>query len=319
MSTQSVPSKKSKITWPDALELFATYLRAKRSSERTVELYLIDLRELAEALGDVRPGQVLIEHLRQRQCGLMSGELSVSRRPLAPATVARVTAAWRSFFRFLAEEGRIAKDPGAKLESPRVPKRAPLDALSVKEVERLLEAPSPTTAKGLRARAVLELLYSAGLRNFEARAIDLADLDHTNREVIVQAGKGEKARVVPLTRSAYGRLTDYLERARPALAAKHAQPCEALLVTERGRITTDTIAYVVERAAALAGIKKTVTPHTLRRTFATTLLKNGVNVRHIQELLGHSHLSTTSIYLRVDRTELRRELLLRHPRERMES
>jgi integrase/recombinase XerD len=110
------------------------------------------------------------------------------------------------------------------------------------------------------------------------------------REVVVRAGKGETTRVVPLTRMAYGRLLDYLERGRPALVARHAQPTEGLLVTPRGRLTVDSLADLLERATATAGIKKHVTPHTLRRTFATTLLKNGVNVRHIQALLGHSNL-----------------------------
>lgn len=319
MSTQSKKKTKSKnITWPDAIDVFITHLHAQRMSERTVKLYEADLKLLAGELAPQAPSEVQVDKLRTLQCALMSGTKSASRRPLAAASVARVTSAWRSFFRFLAEEDRIPSDPTARLESPHVPKRAPLDALSVKEVERLLDAPSPTTAKGLRSRAILELLYSTGLRNAETRALDLTDIDHQAREVIVRCGKGEKGRVVPLTPAAYARIRDYLDRARPALVAKHKQPTEALLVSYRGRVSTETLAYTVERAKVAAGIAKDVTPHTLRRTFASTLLKNGVNVRLIQELLGHAHLSTTAIYLRVDRSELRRELLMRHPRERME-
>lgn len=315
--SEPMPASHGVIGWEQALGLFEIHLRAKRAGVRTVTSYLADLEELARTLSNLAPGEVTLDVLRELQCALMSGSGSRSGRPLAAATVARIGAAWRAFFRFLADEGRIERDPGARLESPRVPKRAPLDVLTVREVERLLDAPEASSAKGLRDRALLDLLYSAGLRNAEAHALDLTDVDHVDRQVMVRAGKGEKGRIVPLTRSAYARLMAYLDRGRPAMAAKHRRSTEALFVSVRGRISTDSLGDVVQRARRRAGIKKAVTPHTLRRTFATTLLKNGVSVRHIQTLLGHANLSTTAIYLRIDQAELRRELLLRHPRERM--
>jgi len=318
--TKPTKSKKKLLTWDAAIDHFETHLRAKRSSVCTLKEYLPNVRHLARELGTDSPGHVTLHDLRNLQCRIMSGEASRSKRPPSASTVAGITKCWRSFFRFLAGEKLIAEDPSARLETPRVPKRAPLGVLTVKEVERLLDTPSPFTPKGLRDRAILDLLYSTGLRRAELCALNLTDVDHQEREIVVRCGKGEKGRVLPLTRSAYGRLVDYLERARPVLGAKCPSPTDALLVGgRRGRITGDVIDYLLDKGKIAAGIKKRITPHTLRRTFATTLDRNGVSLRYIQALLGHEHLNTTAIYLKIDKAELRRELLLKHPRERMKS
>ena len=193
--------------------------------------------------------------------------------------------------------------------------------LTVEEVTRLLEAPDRTTPMGLRDRAFLEILYATGMRRREALGLDLCDYDRRTREVVVRNGKGGKSRVLPVTRGAVSEIDAYLARGRPALAKLGlADSMNAIFLSERGRrLSEPRVLKILRALAATARIKKRLTPHALRRSFATHLLKGGVSLRHIQVLLGHASLDTTAIYLRLDPRELRRELLLEHPRERIDA
>jgi len=312
--------RKTPIAWPAALDLFATHLAAKRSSPRTIVEYRRDLSRLGDLLDLSSPARVTIDALRSLQLRLLSGDAAHKGKPLAPGTVAKITTEWRSFFAFLAEEQQITTDPTLRLEHPKVPRSLPGDVLTLAEVKRLLAVHDPTP-RGLRDCAVLDVLFSTGLRQAELRALDLGDLDHEHRELVVRAGKGEKARIVPLTRATYTRLRAYLDDARRALVADHFDGRAALFLTNLGRrVHHQFMHLVVKTACRAAGIARPVSPHTFRRTFATTLLRNGVSLRHIQVLLGHERLDTTAkAYLRVDRAELRKELLLKHPRERFDA
>lgn len=314
------PKKTLTLTWEQAHDLFLTHLKARRSADRTVTCYRKDLERLQELVEPASPADVTVDVLRDLQVRLLSGDAAKKGRPLDAGTVSRITSVWRSFFGFLAEEERLERDPTARLEHPKVPKRVPGDVLTKGELKRVLRSPDVTTPHGLRDHALLDLLFSTGLRSAEVQALDLGDLDHPQREVVVRAGKGDKGRIVPLTRSAYGSLRQYLDEARGTFVTGHRDSRTALFLTNRGRrIHHVFLHYLVKDACAAAGIKKRVSPHTFRRTFATLLLRNGVSVRHIQALLGHESLDTTAKYLRLDRAELRRELLLRHPRERIDA
>lgn len=186
------------------------------------------------------------------------------------------------------------------------------------EVQSLIAAPDVATPRGLRDRAVVELIYATGVRNEETLALDLSDLDHHERLVIVRHGKGDKGRLLPVTRSAWNEVMTYLERGRPALATAHPDSGRAVFLGQRGRrLGKSGLRFLLQHLAKEAGLTKNLTPHTLRRTFATALLKAGVDLRTIQVLLGHSNLNTTARYLRLDTTDLRRDVLLHHPRERM--
>lgn len=322
MSSTSI-TRTRRLTWPAARETFLTHMRARGMSALTIKGYLLEVDHLHEHLGRERaprPDAVAVEHLREYVCGLLTGAASRQRKPLSAGTAARITTQLGSFFSFLEREGLIRNDPTRRLERPRAPQRAPGNVLTKKEVTALLAAPSPTTPLGLRDRALVETLYATGLRRNEVLDLDLADLDQAERLVTVERGKGGKGRVVPLTRSAFHRVIEYLERGRPSLADT-AKPdaLNAVFLSERGaRLSEGAILKTIRRLAQHAGIKKRISPHTLRRTFATDLLKGGASLRHIQLLLGHAKLSTTAIYLNVDPSELRREILLKHPRERMD-
>jgi integrase/recombinase XerD len=188
--------------------------------------------------------------------------------------------------------------------------------LTVKEVRRFLASPDVTTPLGLRDRAMLEVLYATGVRRNELLGLDLSDLNHAEREITV-LGKGSKVRVLPLTRSAFNELLGYLERGRASFTKSHSDA--AMFLSRRGhRLSEPAIKAVVRQYARAAGITRRVTPHTIRRSFATHLLQGGASLRAIQLLLGHSSLNTTAIYLRLDTRELRQEVLLKHPRERID-
>ncbi len=311
---------RKKIDWPEALELFAQHQRAERRSPATIVSYACVLRALRAHLERrrvaLRPGDVALMHLRSYVVGLLSG--ARGRRPFTPGTVSRIATTIATFFGFLASEGLIAEDPARRLERPRVPERLPGDVLSQADMQRLLAAADTSTPNGLRDRALVEVLYATGVRNAELLALDLTDLDRRQRLLSVRHGKGDKGRVVPITRSAWTELMGYIERGRPTLTTTHADSMRAVFMGQRGRrLSAAGLRNVLDRLSERAKVSVRLTPHTLRRTFATELLRAGVDLRTIQLLLGHSNLNTTARYLRLDASELRRDVILHHPRERM--
>lgn len=308
--------RRKPLTWTRALKAFESLLRARRSSPRTLQCYLLEVEYLRQHLECLGPDQVRLGDLRDYLCGLLTGTASRSRRPLSASSAAKTATVLSVFFGFLRDEGLLGENPAQRLERPKVPRYPPGEVLTVKEIKKLLTTPSVTTPLEVRDRVLVETFYATGLRLSEARALDLADLDHQGREVVVRSGKGEKGRVVPITRSAYLRVIDYVSLVRPALCSRHPDSAVALFLSQRGRrLGVRALADALKKLGRQAGLRKTVKPHMLRRTFASTLLKAGVSVRHIQLLLGHADLNTTALYLRLDTRELRRELLLKHPRE----
>jgi site-specific recombinase XerD len=313
-------AEKTPLSWDDALDRFETSLRARRCSERTISYYLGDLNAVREFVHDTPLVEVVTADLRRFQAALLSGELARRGRPVSAATVAKMSSVLKSFFGFLDRENLLTVNPAGRLERPKSNSEPAGVALSSKEAQRLLASPDRVTPIGLRDRAILEVLYSTGVRRAELSALNLGDVDHDGREVRVLQGKGDKSRVCPLTRLGYRALLEYLERARPVLVKKHADGCAALFLSAKGRrLRGDGLNEVVIRHARGAGLKKEVRTHDLRRTFATALMESGASLRVIQLLLGHERLDTTARYLRVEAQDLRRELLLRHPRERFES
>ena len=311
------------VSWKEAIDRYELFLNARSISPETKKHYRIHLHNFFEHVTgldlDLEPGDVRIEHLRAYQCGLLTGETARRRKPLNPATVSGITTAIVGFFFFLHEEEVIEKNPASRLEHPRIRQRLPGAVLSVREMHKLLDSVDDITPWGLRDRALLELLYATGIRRNEALGLDLADLDLKEREIRIVNGKGGKGRVIPLTRSCAIVIESYVERARPVLARKSPHSINALFLSRVGtRMHSNLLYDLLLALKEKTGLKKPLTPHTFRRTFATHLLKSGVSLRHIQKLLGHTSLDTTAVYLRVDTRELRREILLKHPREKLD-
>lgn len=286
------------------VEGFLALLAARRAA-KTVEAYRRDLATLAKSLGRP-PATATTEDLEQWIAEMRAAALS-------PATIARRTAAVRTFFRHLVLLGARQDNPAAELELPRRIRRLPR-TLSFGEVERLIEAADGTTPRAFRDRALVELLYGAGLRVSEAVGLELSGADLEQR-LVRCLGKGGKERIVPIGRQAAEALRHYLARGRPHLDRRHRP--ELFLNAQGGPLTRAGAFLILRRLAAKAGLEpERVHPHLLRHSFATHLLEGGADLRSVQEMLGHADLATTELYTHVtDRR--RRELYYQaHPHAR---
>jgi integrase/recombinase XerD len=290
------------------VEQFADYLGLEGGHSRnTVESYLRDLRRFIGYVGERgAAGPAEVSRKRVREFIYALKDLG-----LAPATIRRQASALRTYYGFLIGEGRVEADPADRLEMPRRGRRLP-DTLSVPEVEALLAAPQVDQPLAWRDRALLELGYGAGLRVSELCGISLSDLLLTDGLVRV-FGKGSKERLVPVGRKVIGSVSVYLHQIRPVLDRGRSR--DRVLLNARGAPLSRVSAWaIVRRRAREAGIRKRVTPHTLRHSFATHLLEGGADLRAVQEMLGHADLSTTQIYTHVDREYLRTVHRQFHPR-----
>jgi len=233
-------------------------------------------------------------------------------REYTSTTVARKVAAIKSFFHFLVAEGLIRDDPTATLDSPRVKKYLPR-AIAQEDVERLLEATSAKdTPRALRDRAILELLYATGMRVSELVALNGGDVDLASASVRC-FGKGNKERVIPIYERAVQAVDTYLNKGRISLLRDPEQ--KALFLNQRGeRLTRQGLWLIVKGYVKEAGIKVPVTPHTLRHSFATHMLRGGADLRNVQELLGHANIATTQVYTQVSNERLREVYDEAHPR-----
>lgn len=282
----------------DLLTIYATYLaKEKNASPHTLKNYIADLRQFFLGFFEKHPAmprqgtnllkQLSTEHVREYIAILLDKH--------HPASVARKLASLRNFFNFWVRQGVLADNPARAISTPKIPKRVP-KFLSVDETFQLLNLPKGDGFLGSRDRAVMELIYAAGLRVSEMVNLNLADLDMPALKVRVW-GKGSKERIVPIAAGATTALTSYLdERSRTVPGAE-----TALFVNRRGgRLTARSVERMMRKYLRDANIDKHVTPHVLRHTFATHLLSQGADLRGIQELLGHTSLSTTQKYTHVN-------------------
>ena len=238
-------------------------------------------------------------------------------RGLAIATQAARLSVVRAFFRWLVKTDVLLYDPAAGLVLPKRKGILPRSVLTKKEIERLLAAPDTTMPIGLRDRAMLEVLYSTGIRNAELRALQLYDLELDRGLVRINEGKNAKDRVVPLGEVACRWLREYLDEARPKLLARNGAAEQTVFLSKNGRpLLPLGVIDRVHRLAKEAGIERPVTPHGLRHAFATHMLAGRADIRHIQAMLGHASVATTQIYTRVEITDLKAVHRRCHPRER---
>ena len=288
---------------------FEAYLRLERSlSSNTAEAYLVDAAHLLEFLEE---RAILLTEATETDLH----ELLATLREIgiSPRSQARMIAGIRSFFKFLRLEGYILTDPSELIESPQLPRHLP-DVLSTEEIDAMIASIPQEKEEALRNEAIIETLYGSGLRVSELVDLRISRLSLDDRLMIVE-GKGSKQRMVPMSPSSVELIREYLPQ-RDRQTIKPAGR-DILFLNRRGApLSRVMVFYIIRDLAALAGIQKTVSPHTLRHSFATHLLEGGANLRAIQEMLGHESISTTEIYLHLDRSRLRRELLEHHPRYR---
>ena len=299
------------------VERFLDHLTVERGlAGNTVDAYRRDLTRYVAFLG--RRGVEDPADAGEPEISAFVRELSSSEylpgRPYRSSSVARALAAVRSFHKFLVREGDIDADPAEGVTRPKVPRTLPRP-LTVDEVAALISAPRDDgTPAALRDRAMLEALYGAGLRISELVGLDVDDVDLEEGSVRV-LGKGSRERVVPVGRYAIAALEGYLVRGRPTLARPRTRG--ALFLNQRGgRLTRQGCTNIVKAMARRAGIRKRVTPHMLRHSFATHLLEGGADVRVVQELLGHASVASTQIYTLVTKDRLRKVYFDAHPRAR---
>lgn len=286
---------------------YLNYIRVERGlAANTVAAYRRDLEKFAAFCRERKLAPTRVE---RRQVADFLGRLY--QQGLDSRSVARTLVAVRNFFRFLRQENVIPHDPTEHIESPRMWKRLP-KFLTVEEVERLLAAPAESSPRGLRDRAMLEVLYATGLRVSELVNLKVLDVQ-LEAGYLRCLGKGNKERMVPLGKKAAAAVEAYLRRGRPQLQKRVASA--QLFLTQRGRGMTRTHFWrLLGARARAAGLRGRLTPHVLRHSFATHLLERGADLRAVQLLLGHADISTTQIYTHVAQERLKQIYRAHHPR-----
>jgi len=294
-----------------SISAFINYVRVERGlSQNTLHAYESDIEKFGEFLekGRVQPTDVQRDTIVDYLAGLY-------RQGLDSRSVARHLVTIRNFFRFLLIDGLIAKDPTVNLESPKVRKSLPT-YLSMDEVERLLNLPDTRTPLGMRDKAILDLLYSCGLRVSELTHVNLGDIDFRSG-IIRCVGKGDKERLIPVGKKALDSVEKYVRDGRPRLLKAKKKPSFTNHVfinrqgTPLGRVGAWKILTAYGRAL---GLRKKLTPHKLRHSFATHLLERGADLRSVQLMLGHADIATTQIYTHVLEDRLKNVYKLHHPR-----
>jgi integrase/recombinase XerD len=295
-----------------ALEDFLTFLAVEKGgSANTIAAYRNDLQQLADFIRN-RPGNNGWSSLDRS--AIQDFILDLKQRGYTETSVARKVAAVRSFFAFLNAEGVINSNPTEGLTSPRVGKSLP-KAMSPNEVDELLEQPARrSTPEAKRDRAMLELLYATGMRVTELVSLDVSNLNLDPRSPYVRClGKGAKERTIPIHDQALEALVEYLDEARPLLLRNPAE--QALFVNRRGeRLTRQGFWLILKGYARSANLSEDITPHTLRHSFATHMLRGGMPLRNVQEMLGHANISTTQVYTHLTSDHVREVYEKAHPR-----
>lgn len=297
--------------WTPLIRQFRHYLKLERSlSENSIEAYTLDVQKLADfserEFPQKNPLELELEHLRRFVNTLAALEISAY-------TQARIISGIKAFYRFLMYEDRIKEDPAQLLEAPKIGRKLP-DTLSYPEIEQLLEAIPLGEPEGHRNRAMLEILYSSGLRVSELVELKKSQV-FADIGFLRVVGKGNKERLVPIGKDALRYLKIYQEQVRV-----HQTPTkgneEYVFLNRRGqKLTRVMIFLIIKKTAEQAGIKKNISPHTFRHSFATHLIEGGADLRAVQEMLGHESITTTEIYTHLDRDYLRQVLTEFHPRK----
>jgi len=297
----------SKKTTANIIKSYRRYLRLQKNfTDNTVDAYMRDLQKLLTYLEgqQTEPTDVTLTDLQHFAASLHD-------IGIAPRSQCRILSGVRAFYRFLVTDGYMADDPTELLESPQIGEHLP-EVLTTEEVDRLEAAIDLSRWEGHRNRAIIEVLFSCGLRVSELVTLRLSDLFLEERFLRV-VGKGRKERLVPISQKAISELHFWFDD-RCHMTIKAGEEDYVFLNRRGAHLTRTMILIMVKRLAAEAGIEKTISPHTLRHSFATALLEGGADLRAIQAMLGHESIGTTEIYTHIDTTHLREQILNHHPR-----
>ncbi len=288
---------------------YKNYLLLEKSlSPNSIDAYMTDLAKLSGFLQNenLKVEDVTLDNLQQFVAQLY--DIGINAR-----SVARIISGIKSFYDFLVLDGYIQNDPTELLDSPKIGLKLPT-VLALDEIEKLMSVIDLSTKEGQRNRAILETLYSCGLRISELTTLKFSDLFFDEGFIKVQ-GKGSKQRLVPISHTAINEIEKYLIYRKEINVKKGSE--DALFLSNRGTaISRIMVFHFIKEYAIQAGIKKTISPHTFRHSFATHLLEGGANIRAIQLMLGHEKITTTEIYTHMDREYLRQEIIEHHPRNR---
>ena len=292
------------------VQAYVRYLKLVRNySPNTIEAYQRDL-------------QYLLDYCKHVGCSPLSLQpddlhrfaASIHERGVVPTSQARILSGVRSFFRYLLQEQYIDSDPSELIESPQIGRHLP-EVLSTEEVDMLEASIDVSTPEGHRNRAIIEVLFSCGLRVSELVSMKLSNIFRDEMFLRI-TGKGRKERLVPLSQRAMQELDNWFA-VRSTMNIKSGEEDYVFLNRRGAHLTRTMILIMIKRQAKEAGIEKTISPHTLRHSFATELLKGGADLRFIQAMLGHEDIGTTEIYTHIDTDTLREEILRHHPRNKM--
>ena len=296
--------------WQSYIKHFKNYLRLERSlSANSIEAYIHDAEKLREYIeltdASISPAGVTEEHL-------MGFLKYLTELGLSAHTQARLLSGIKAFFKYLLLENLTEKDPSELIESPRLPRKLP-DVLTYQEIERMLESIDHATPEGTRNRAILEILYSCGLRVSELTSLQLTNC-YFDIGFIRVVGKGDKVRLVPVGKDAIKYTQIYLDNVRNQVNVKPESEDIVFLNKRGGGLSRVMIFLIIKEIAERTGISKKVSPHTFRHSFATHLIEGGASLRAVQEMLGHESIITTEIYTHLDRDYLRQVITEFHPR-----
>jgi len=295
----------------DLRENYKQYLLLERSyTQNTANAYLSDIEKLFayQQIEGINPLETSLDELENFAAGLADVGIH-------PRSQARILSGVRSFYHFLLLEGKIRQDPTELLESPKIGLHLP-DILSLEEIDALINAIDMSKGEGQRNRAIIETLYSCGLRVSELCNLLISDL-YLEQGFIKVTGKGRKQRLVPISERAVSELRAWFADRNQIDIKKGEEDYVFVSLTRGKHLTRVMIFYVIKQLIAVTGIKKQVSPHTFRHSFATHLLEGGANLRAIQAMLGHESIATTEIYTHLDKSRLREEILLHHPRNKV--
>jgi integrase/recombinase XerD len=298
------------MNWEQEIEGFKSYLKIEKGlSDNSIHAYITDLFKLVQFLKekkyDISPEQVKLDHLKD----MIEW---VNNKGISPRTQARIISGIKSFYKYLLIEEKIDRDPTALLETPKVGRKLP-EILSVEEIDTIINAVDTKKPEGQRNKAILETLYSCGLRVSELIDLKISNLFFESGFVKIE-GKGSKERLVPISTKAIKEINLYLSEYRRNLKV-HTDHEDILFLNRRGKKLSRVMIFtIIKNITKKLGFEKNISPHTFRHSFATHLIDGGANLRAVQEMLGHESIITTEIYTHLDKEYLKNTIIQYHPR-----